>query len=490
MTNVNCEPAHPAFDTACVKKYLSKFICTKQSTVLDISKVLICDKWLSDADLFEKTIVLYRAFIVNRDHTTYEQQFVGKIIPDGKLKAEHKSALKKTNHLPSCGEPVIAIPELNLLLWVFPNDPKMKLITEERLQSLLNGKLSQVAQDLKDQNGWKIKKTSLGILRYVPARRFTADCLVKIHNEQTGEEREIRFIVKQLKDYKKAQKAFNDLVDLQQAWNHSEPVSSHEKLLQKSFLKNGRSVRFPLPKVYDKDLAAVVIESLPGEDLRKLLAQLDIKKTMQKVGELLADFHFGKIQIHKKVTIASELDEVAAVVQLIADLSPELNARAQSLQKNLQNFHWQNKNPEVLLHGSFRLNHIFIFENELSLIDMDSIRHGHPAYDIANMLSSLYYLLAQGLIDQNTYFQISYHFILGYANRSTVKIFAKSVIWFLASLLLNKQASKYITHDHDDRIAKLEKALVYAETVWTVGESLREQTTLSELAGLIPKISL
>ena len=156
----------------------------------------------------------------------------------------------------------------------------------------------------------------------------------------------------------------------------------------------------------------------------------------------------------------------------------------------MQDFHWQNKNPEVLLHGSFRLNHIFIFENELSLIDMDSIRHGHPAYDIANMLSSLYYLLTQGLIDQKTYLQISHHFLLGYANRSVVRVPATSVIWFLVSLLVNKQASKYLTHDHEDRKEKIKKTLAYSETIWTVLKSLNKQSPLEELVGLIPKVSL
>jgi Ser/Thr protein kinase RdoA (MazF antagonist) len=140
----------------------------------------------------------------------------------------------------------------------------------------------------------------------------------------------------------------------------------------------------------------------------------------------------------------------------------------------------------VLLHGTFRLNHIFIHGDELALIDFDSLRMGHPAYDLANFLSSLYYLEAQDRLEPSQRQNIARHFLAGYAATAPLIVPPEVLLWFLADLLIKKQTYKYVKHFHEDRAQKVERMLALAEAALAGCQNVPIESNLATMWKSLP----
>ncbi|MGH7598163.1 MAG: phosphotransferase, partial [bacterium] len=399
--------------------------------------------------------VLYQIELYGQGGESRRQMYVGYLVPGNGLVAEHEMMLQKAKIQPPFGRTVALVPEAMMILVAFPNDQKLPLLTEAVLQPWVATHLREVANGALDGKTWQVEEAKTEILRYIPDKRCTTYCRIKIKAE-TGLSKEISFIVKQLVDAEKAKRQYDDLMTMRQAWSgngRAEPaVNAATKL----------PVRLPQALAWDEQRAAVFIEEIPGKNLGQALAEIDLARVMPAVGGMLANFHRAHMRVKKSVSRQGELAEVHGVIQTVAATFPVLQSRVQRLFDQLESVQWDDS-PAVLLHGTFRLNHIFIHGDELALIDFDSLRMGHPAFDIANFLSSLYYLEAQGRLEPSQRQSIVRHFSEGYAAKAPLPVLPEVLLWFLADLLIKKQAHKYIKHFHEDRSQKVERMLTLAE---------------------------
>lgn len=414
------------------------------------------------------------------------QLYVGHLVPHERLAEEHASVLKKAKAEPLHGRAVVVVPEVDLILSAFPNDRKLKLISEDYLRHWLAENLHAVAPGLARAENFRIEETAFEVLRYVPERRFTARCRVRLRDENHST-REISFIAKQLTDAPKARRLFNNLRSLQNAWRHDEAVAASQNFGPHAPSRAAPPMRLPRAWAWEEKRAVVFIEDLPGENLKQLLPEIDLPLMLAQVGAALADFHRAQKRVRKRVTLKNELKENREALSVIARTFPHLRPRMKSFVAQLRASSEQlQTSRQVLLHGTYRLNHIFLHGDELVLLDLDSLRLGPPAYDLANFISSLYYLEAQERVTPALRRQMSRHFLEGYAGRSSRDVPAFEVLWFTASLLLNKQASKYVTHMHDDREVKTLRMLALAEHNLQRCRDISETTTLAMLGQILP----
>jgi len=231
----------------------------------------------------------------------------------------------------------------------------------------------------------------------------------------------------------------------------------------------------------------VFIENIPGAKLDQILAEVDLTAVMPAVGEMLAHFHASPKRVKKRVSCKSELAEVRRAIHDIAGTHPHLRPRLRHLFKALAVSQWQDENmSRVLLHGSFRLNHIVKHDGELALIDLDGLRMGHPAYDVANFLSALYFGEAQAHNIPAQRRDIARHFLAGYLARASQQLPALAVLWFLVSLLINKQAGKYVTHGYADSEEKVGRMLALAENILNFGAPVLNEVNLAALWQVLP----
>jgi len=455
-----------AFDTQWLKENLPPYLWRENESAGEIVQLKIINAWESS----KRTTVHYQLEVNGINDQLRQQMYVGFLVPDDRLEDEYESALKKAKQQPPFGRAATLVPEANLILLAYPNDRKMHLFSETQLQSWLAENLRAVANGALGSENWQVQTTKVDMLRYVPEKRFTARCTVQLKTTN-GSNQEITFIAKQLSDGKKARKLFRDLRSLRQAWPR----------------ENAAPIPLPRALVCDEKEGAVFIEELKGDNLKQVLFEIDLKKIMPAVGGLLADFHRVQKRVRKKVSIKNELAEVREAMRIIVKTLPQFKPRLKTFFDSFKSFQWNDGMAPVLLHGTYRLNHLFLSDGELALLDLDSLRMGHPAYDVANFLSSLYYLEeAHGRINAAFRQEISRYFLQGYAEKMSSAVTPPPVLWFLASLLINKQAKKYVTHSHENCKEKVERMLALTETILAPGRQMPEDLTLAALWQALP----
>jgi len=455
-----------AFDPEWLKKNLPRYLCREQESPVAVAQVEIINAWESS----KRTTVHYQFELTEPNGALRKQMYVGFLVQTDQLEGEYKAILKKAKLQPAIGRAAALVAEANLILLAYPNDRKMQLFAATQLQPWLTANLREVANGALAGADWRVRTANVEMLRYVPEKRFTARCTAQLKSA-SGSAQEIAFIVKQLSDADKAGKLYRDLKSLRRAWPNDEAAP----------------VRFPRALAWDESNGAVFIEELRGENLKQVLFEIDRGRLIPLVGGMLADFHRAEKRVRKKVTIKNELAENREIAGIIGKALPQFQPRLQQLLQAFKTFTWNDGVTPVLLHGTYRLNHIFLCGDELALLDLDSLRLGHPAYDLANLLSSLYYLEeAHGRITAALRQEISRYFLAGYAEKMAQPVTPPAVLWFLASLMLNKQAKKYVTHAHENGAAKVERMLALAETVLALGHAAPEDLSLAGLWQVLP----
>ena len=424
----------------------------------------------------KRTTVLYEFEFNGSGEAKHRHQYVGYIVSGEKIDAEYEKLQRKVRIAPLYGPPIIRVPEANLLLVAYPNDRKMPLLDAADFAEGLPKKLLRSAGlNEKRLQDWHIR---IEPLRYVPEKRFTSRCVVTLPAQNNGRKPAFSFIAKQLSDMHKARQLYNSLRALWRAFLPSQSLRGDYTY----------PVRIPEPLALFRDKPVVFIEEIPGANLKRRLPDLDVAKTLFETGALLANFHKAEKRVRKQITPRNEVAEVREALVLIRQTFPGLRSRVRAFMREFRDFDWQDGAQRVLLHGSYRLNHLFIHEGELVLLDLDSIRMGHPAYDIANFLASLYYWEAQGRIGNAERVLLVGHFLRGYAAHSACPVNPRPVLWFLASLLINKQAFKYVAHGHADREEKVALMLGLAEKLLNIGKTHGRATALPELGDFLPEL--
>ena len=274
-----------------------------------------------------------------------------------------------------------------------------------------------------------------------------------------GHRQEMRFVVKQLNRLHRVRRLARYLAGLWAAGRLAETQVPPER-------SPTPADQFLLPRclgvLYRWN--AIAIEYLEGQNLKQLLPILDVESVLWQLGRCLAHFHRLPFRVSKRVTPAEELKECREAVTRMCDELPGAAAPARKLLSWLET-HASSGSRPGLLHGSFRLNHVFLSENRLALFDLDSLRWGPAAYDLANLITSLFYLQAQGRIDGTRRQSIVEHFLAGYQTGTLTPVPAAELRWYLVSLLLNKQAFKYVNHAHADREQKVLAMLEIGEQI-------------------------
>ena len=408
-----------------------------------------------------KRITISYQIEITNDDGVHLHRLLGIIVNPENFDKEMALIRRRREVATEFGKPVIAFEDASLILLGFPNDRHLYLLSGDDVYQWLEQDLPKIVNGSLNGNRWQIADLDLSILRYIPGKRYTARCRATIHGED-DDAREISFIAKQLKRPDQAQTLFENLHILPKIWKDNLADMDFTKLTQDDF---DIPVRIPRPYALDTEKNIVFLEDLPGRNLEEVIAEIDYAEIIPAVGELLANFHCACRPVRKIITFESELALLRKAGERILRRQPEENACISALLENMKNTPETDTPLITLLHGTFRVNHLFLAGKQLSLLDLDNICMGHPAFDIANFFSSLYYMEAQGIIDVHQRRDIMRYFLQGYLAQTNWEISPKILLWYLASLMIHKQAFKYVKHLRKDRAEKTDSILNIAEAI-------------------------
>jgi aminoglycoside phosphotransferase (APT) family kinase protein len=413
------------------------------------------------------TTALYDVVFDTSGDRAVEQLYIGYQLQPDALDAGYAAAVSEATRPPALGRTVVRIPEANLLLVAFPNDMRMHVADEKELRACL-GRVAMVLANRgqRRRHVWQVKDASFSVLRYAAGQRLTLGCCGSFETDQ-GVEHPFSFIAKQFKKPDDARTLYRSLV-----------------ALDEHFADAG-GVRLPRPVALDDESGLVLMEQLPGKDLLQALAEVDLGETMWDVGQMLATFHQAPRLSCRTISVQQKIDDIRDLARKVEKFFPSALPHLRACLASMLSVRWTDDAPDVLLHGAFRPKHVFVHGGRLALIDVDGICVGHPAHDIGHFLSALYYHEAQGLLSAAERSVAVSRFLHGYVARAPWRLQPVAVLWCTAAQLVNKQARKYVVHNHGDAQERVDHVLSLAEKALAVCGALLPGVQLDVVLSLL-----
>jgi aminoglycoside phosphotransferase (APT) family kinase protein len=445
-----------ALDPLWLRERLSRYLWREDEVPGHVERVELVQK----RALRETGVrLLVRVTLRRHDGTLVEQMYLGSV--------EHKSRLRTATIAPVLGKAVITIPDAEFVLVAFPNDPRMRLVSEADLTGWLANHATDLANGGQRHSRWRLREADIRLVRYAPEERLTLRCRGMFESE-SGEEQPFAYIAKQFRNAKRARQLHRNLVGLGES------------------LAGSSAVRLPGAVGCDERKGLVLMEELRGKELKRSLDEFDVKRVMRAVGEMLAALHGVPRRVRETITVRKERHNVGEVAKAIGSIVPSVRPRLDACVARCLAVKLPDDGPEVLLHGACRLKHVFICDGRPAFIDVDGVRMGHPGYDLGHFLSSLYYQEAQERFSPAVRKACGQYFLEGYTARARRPISTVAALWFLSALLIHKQARKYALHLHDDRQEKIHHVLMLTEAALTACEKLRGESSLQKVWSALP----
>jgi hypothetical protein len=345
-----------------------------------------------------------------------EQLYFGRLVPGasaGRHAAPDAGAAR-----PRFGPPSLHLPEWELKLWAYPNDPELPglplLADPERVRA----RIAAAPQVF----GLEAPPRALRATRakYVPGKRCGYLYEVRIGGEPPRAPVHRIYAKCHAGD---AARAAHDAMS--RVWDS--PA-----------VRAGR-VRVPRPFALDAAEAIAWQEGLAGQPLLKQRApSARLPGLAAEIGERLAAFHGSgatlPIEMDHAFQIAmlrSSLESARATLPAAARPVCELGEHLLALGARFEPL------PAVTLHGSFRLSHVMETTDGIAFIDLEGANAGDPAVDLGRFLSHLKRLEAQGSLPLEIADATAREFRRGYQAAAPVTVSDERIGWSTAVHLVS-----------------------------------------------------
>lgn len=265
--------------------------------------------------------------------------------------------------------PFAFVPELDLLLQVFPHDHRLPALAWFMAPS----PPATIARALVESFGpgsWQLRSWRPETIQYRPDMRAIVQIDLAATDASTGRDETRRFFAKIYRDADQAVTANQDQANLL-------------RLIENS----GSSLRVARPVHALEGTNTLVTGAVPGTSLTSIIRHSsDPEPAIRLAARAIADFH----QLDAAAPARLIDEDVAQLRQAGAQLAatrPELaqltTAMVDAIAAGLADA------PMQLIHGDLKPEHILIGEDQVALIDFDLMCRADPVMDVAHVIAFL-----------------------------------------------------------------------------------------------------
>jgi len=361
----------------------------------------------------------------------------GRMEPAAELTALHRKMSKRTWVQPEYGPALLLIEELGLLLWGFPNDPKLPgLSTVARPESLL-----EVVHRAAGPDGRHWVGCESAIVKYVPGKR-----LVMKHRltDATG---------RRALCYSKT-------------YAHDRGASIHAVMhrLWEGAQGDAQALACPEPLAWLASEQTLLLKAMPGTAAIDAVRDGTMHSSMVRAGHGLSRIHTTGVEGLEPWTAADEQahfeKSIAMLARWDARLEPVLGRLRELVARRRPDIE---PHAPVPIHGAFRFTQLLTYRDRLALVDFDGFKQGHPMYDVGSFTSHLFYLFAKHELDAVAMRTAVTAFLDAYRSATPWGTPNQALQWYTAVILVSKHAQKCVKRLKDDPGAKVRHMLELAE---------------------------
>jgi aminoglycoside phosphotransferase len=209
---------------------------------------------------------------------------------------------------------------------------------------------------------------------------------------------------------------------------------------------NGSGAAAVRPLAHLADARAVLYPALPGMALSQRLRSRgrDGATRLRQAGALLRVLQRAPLALagqREPYELATEVRAVARASEHVSRLLPGAAPRIAVILERAQELHDQLEHERpALAHGDFKLDHLWLAPEGLTLIDLDRCCIADPAFDIGKLLADLHW--CHLMAPRNRVQQAERHFLNGYVGSTSSPRMRRARVY--EAILLVKIAARRV----------------------------------------------
>lgn len=267
-------------------------------------------------------------------------------------------------------EPSFYIPDLEMLVRVFPYDHKLPSLP--LLMEGLRPELEPLVLARFGAGDWQVEAWDVEPVRHRYGTSATLRVRVRARDQASHRAEEKRFYAKVYGEEEIGQRTYEVLREL---WERAEA--------------GGEGFTVGRPVAYLSDLQTLVQEETPGTSLWDilLLGEDEVYPAMRKAARALATLHLDDVPTKKRWLLSDEVALLKRNQETLGracpHLRPEIEEVVSAVVAGLGKF------SIAPSHGDLHLQHILLDGDRPALIDLDAFGKRNPLLDVAKLLTSL-----------------------------------------------------------------------------------------------------
>ena len=371
-----------------------------------------------------------------------EQILCGRAFPAGTSLTQWEKAAARPLVQPRFGKALVHLPEIEMVLWSFPNDRKIRTLPAaldiaHSTPEFLSGWLARHRR-----SAWNVCETTSNIMHYVGEHTCTVRMSVDIvHSVHRTHDTLTLFG----KTYYDDEGAHTDRV-MRQLWDSDARRTGRLALAQ--------------PLWYDEQRQTVWQLGIEGSTLEDCNMHNPAAFALfNEAARAIATLHATTLSNLRPLTILNLLDRLDAVGSMLRRYRPScrpvldpLLARLTAQSNRIP------EHPKATLHGDLHRKNLFLTGGTIALIDLDNVCEGPPAWDIGSFVAGL--LAGTSTTYPPHQFMPHLQEFLDHYNRSAPwRLDAPSVAWCTAVALVVERAYRCISrlksYEHVDMLLHL-----------------------------------
>ena len=392
--------------------------------------------------------VCYRLVVedkVMRERT--EQLLYARCFETGGAKSRYRKARRGMPDKDPTSNAVLYIAELDTVVWVFPNDRKLKRLAEITDSRLL--KQTDLPKQILTGFGpdWAVDSSRPEIIRYVPEHTCTIRASLCIENHLSKSRRDIVLYGKVY---------YN---------NDGERTYSLMRRLWDSPARRLGKLRIPQPMNYQKSYKLLWVKSVPGLMLADLTG--DPKSFLENISDAakqIACLHQQPIIGCAETDAIDPCRELERVKLSLRMLDGPNRQKANQVIEHLYTLMPVNESrPCALLHGDLHLKNILCDSGGIYLIDLDNLVRGDPLQEVGSFVSTILDLGLTGRIPSESVDRTIEYFLESYRENVPWLVSNTHLRWHISAALIYQRLYRGYTRLKPGRLKILGQLVDLAE---------------------------
>jgi len=348
-------------------------------------------------------ILYVKAFLGNRSRTEFQKIRAASIVP------------------PRYGEGVVHLPELDMIVWAFPNDPMLSHLPECMGPQAVKRYLPYDHLPPGFDQPEDITSMTEEVVHYRPEAR----CTIRYRLEcgpVDGPKGLVLF-----------GKTFKD--------DQGKEIYRRMNILWNLSSRDPENFTVAQPLSYSEEIKTVWQSGLQGDPLAEVIDRTNYRHLLEAVASGLARLHKSGLSSATKIAAEDHLREIKKKIAKLTHAFPRFKEPLQSIEQGLEQSmpQWTHA-PDRIIHADFSVQQLLVCEEKIACFDFDEFVIGDPTQDIANFIVDLYFRP----FDRDLVKLMISRFVHAYEQKAGLEISTNHLNWYVQILFVTKAYRFYL----------------------------------------------